>query len=392
MKQRKLSAGARFGLYVLSLLLGIVLFVSTFATGVLFSIRSVITEDNIRSAVQQSDIADSLAEPISEIIYENLEIVKEDGDVISREEMEEIVEESEIVDFIADKAALLVTDFMEGESNTILKKKEIIKLLDKNADVIEEIVGQRLTEEEQEEIADAFFENEMVKVVAKDGLQGVMDLMEEAPEELFPMEDLKPSELNVLTTTMSTVSTVITTIRDFSTAKSLTLCCAVCLVLVVLIILVNILQLPVGFRRASYPIILVGTAAIPLLLVQAPIPLWDKIPGFGYVQSMVSPFTTVYGAILGIGLVLLIAGIVLAIIKRSLKKVEAAPVAPVQTAPAVNAVPTVTAAPAVTAAPVEPVTIVEPTVPEEPVASEEPVAPEEPVASAEPVAVTEPTI
>ena len=370
MKHRKLSLGARFGLYVASFLLAAILFVSTFAAGILFSIHSVVTEENIQNVVEQSDLTDALAEPISEMLYESLKTETEDGESISREEMQEIFEESDLVDFITEKTTLLITDFVAGESNTILKKNEIIKLLDNNADIIEEISGQRLTEEEQEEIADAFFDNEIINTMAKDGLQGVLDSMAESPADFLPVESLKPSELNTLKSTMETVNTVIFTIRDLSSAKSLVLCCVVSLVLIAAIILINALQLPVGFRRASYPIIMVGMTAIPLLLTQAPLTLWDNIPGFEYVQSIVSPFATIYGVILGVGLALLISGIVLAIIKKVSCKAESSPVAPV-------------AAPAPVAPVTAPAPVVVP-VPEEPIAvTEEPAVFEEPVATAE---------
>ena len=380
-KQKKLSAGARLGIGFLSSLLSIALFISVVFTGVVVTVREVISEDNVKNFVAEiltpsedsddpSGLASELTEKAIDTYYEDLE--EELGDDLpfeDKEEFKQILKESTANDYISEKVAGLITDYFNGEVTTKFDADEVMDLIEENEDLIVEITGQPLPDDIRDTVAEAFEENEIIQKVEKKGLMGLMDTAE---EDIFELPEWLPLIGGM------TFEDIMDAFRDFVSEKNLITGILVSVVLALLIVLINIRQLPKGLRRVSYPVLIAGLPVILNILAESDLELWEE-PILGVLRSMLRLTTPVNVTIFGIGAVLLIGGIVLGIIFKVKKIGEIlTPAAPVPAAgPAVNYAYAPASAPVAPAAPAEPVVPVAPAEPVVPVAEVEEPAPVE---------------
>lgn len=288
------------------------------------------------------------------------------GDLgISLEEVNNMLEQSTVKDFIADKAASLITDFYTGEVSTTFEAEEIKQLIEENSALIESVLGQPLPEEVTDMVVQWVEQSEIIQQVEKEGLQGILESSGVSPDQILGGNASgKPSDSgNALGEQLGDMlgsegiagsvagvagaitggelqgidnfSDILTLLRSATSQTNFIISIAVCVVLMVLILLVNIRQISKGLRRCGYPLMFAGSLFIVCLVVKPLLPAGID-PVMTVLNLVLTKTMTVNGIVFAIGAVLFIAGIVVAIAMAG-KNEKAVPVAVGVGAPAAEA-------------------------------------------------------
>ena len=399
MKQKKLSFGIRFILWAVSLLLSIALFASVIVTALVADVRVVTAKDNIRTFVVQllsdpvqlhgrsplrqgtgsirvalpaapsfniprrddplpqglglaSSLGFNVTQEMIDLFYDQLQTQMGEETTITKEELTDIVEQSTLTEFITEKAADLVVDYVTGEVTTTFEPEEIQTLVEENKELIETITGEPLHEEVITQIVETVTTNEVVQKVEEKGLAGVIEMASGSGDATTPEGEplLTPPSDNMLgeqlgsllgdskeeggnkvadsiasvTQTLTNgelngirnVNDIVTLLRSVTSVQNLTSCIAVCAVLMLLILLVNIRQLGKGLRRCGYPLLLAGLMVFPCLMATCSPEMWTSAPALTVVRDILAMVTGVNALVFGLGLLFVIAGIVVGCITK----------------------------------------------------------------------------
>ncbi len=183
MKNKKLPTGLRILLAFISVLLSIVLFVSTVALILVTDIRVVTSKDGLQTIISQAlfpgmarpvysplasgatdfggltdgTLQDGLVDSIYELIKDQL---GEDIPV-SKEDVEAVVSQSTLPEFLADKTAGIVSDIFNGELTTTITKEEVMDLIEENKPLIENTLDITIPAEVVEAVGDWLDENDV---------------------------------------------------------------------------------------------------------------------------------------------------------------------------------------------------------------------------------------
>ncbi len=117
-------------------------------------------------------ILENCTEPADALMEQSLRAQLETGIefvLYSEEEMEELLESDFIRDFLADKLKDYVGDLFEDTGDGVVTGKELKKLLSKNMDALEEIIGREVTEESAEPLFAYLEDNEALESTALSG-------------------------------------------------------------------------------------------------------------------------------------------------------------------------------------------------------------------------------
>lgn len=295
------------------------------------------------SSIDMGDLAGGgLTDQIIESLFTELE--EQVGDLdISFEEVNNMLEQSTVKDFIADKAASLISDYITGEVTTTFEAEEIKNLINENAELIETVLGQPLPEEVTDMIVEWVDQSEVIQQVEQEGLQGILDASGISPDQILGgAAPGAPSDSgNALGEQLGSMlgdesiagsvagvagaltggqlqgidnfSDIMTLLRSVTSDTNFIICIATCLVLMALILLVNIRQIAKGIRRCGYPLLFAGSLFIVCLVVQPLLPVGVD-PTLTAIRVIFTKTMTVNGIVFGIGGVLVIAGLILAIV------------------------------------------------------------------------------
>lgn len=375
-KQKKLSLGARFGLFVASFFLGLLLLFSTIATALLADVQIVISEDGLSGIFrtmmsapahvrpkapvtsgegglriaprirtyqmprreEPGNVASNLTNQLIGMFYDELGDQFTDAIPVSKEEFTQMINESTVKDYIADKTASLLTDFFNDEITTTFEPEEIVQLINENAELIETITGEAIPDDIAQQVAQIFEENEIVAKVEAEGLAGFMDLLNQNPGVSGDLEEgsdnaSTESSPNVLVMVKEYASIV----NTIASTQNLIIGILVCLVLIAAIILINCRQLGKGLRRAGYPLLIAGSAVILNILAKFNPDMWvvnatgnewseqSSVMILKLVRQILLQTAVVNIVVFGTGLALCTAGIVLGIVLRPKKSPVSVP-------------------------------------------------------------------
>lgn len=363
-KQKKLSLGTRFGLYIASFLLGILLFVTAITTALIANIQIVTSEENISGLIKEvisapahirpkapihtgegglrvapntnrsyamprreepSGVASSLTDQLIGMFYEEVSGQFEEEFPVSQEEFTQMINDSTVKDYIADKTASLITDYFNDEITTTFEPEEIVQLINENSALIESITGEPIPDDIAQQVATVFDENEIIVKVEAEGLAGFMEMTGTSipglPGSNASSDAVEGEESNSLN-----IRDIIAALRSFSSSQSLVIGIAVCLVLIAAIILINCRQIGKGLRRAGYPLMWAGCLVILNLLAKFQPNLWvvDYDASLNLIMKLARYIllqtAVVNIVVFGTGFALCIAGIVLPIVLRAKRK------------------------------------------------------------------------
>jgi len=317
-KQKKLSRGARFGLSVASFVLGLLLFFTAIATALIADVQIVTSQNGLSgifrtmmSAPAQvrphapaavfgeiglraaphvnrnyqmprrddtnadadaaGDVAADLTKQLIGMFYEEMVAQFEEEFPVTQEEFAQMINESTVKDYIADKTAALVTDYLNDEITTTFEADEVVALIHENSELIESITGEPIPDDISQTVGQVFDENEIIVKVEAEGLAGFMELMENTGK--TEGEEGASSGGSVMEM-MEMVKKYYGIISSIASTQNLIIGIVICLVLIAGIILINCRQLGKGLRRAGYPLMIAGSAVILNILAIAQPDMW----------------------------------------------------------------------------------------------------------------------
>lgn len=402
MKQKKLSLGARFGLAVASFLLGLVLFAAAIASILITDLRLLTSKDGIRAIVYELISAPAhvqmhtpanpepgavhiahrtgryyamprraetsgdtlgLTEQMISMLYKELANHIEGEVPITEESFTQIVNDSTIKDYVADKTASLVSDYFNDEVTTTFETEEIVQLVTENKELIESVTGEPLPEDFTDQVVTAVKKNELITKVEKEGLTPIIEAIANEPETdsgsnsgsnsgsdsgsssegeggsstSNPIPEKKP---NAISNTAANIKNTVSLVRSVSSTGNLVWGIVICVVVLAAIILINIRQLSKGLRRCGYPLIFAGALLLlPTILLNTVSDLGATAadllsmdastitPIVKLIQKVLTMFVPASASVLALGVVLVISGTVTGIVLR--KKRRAAVTVPV---------------------------------------------------------------
>lgn len=201
---------------LLAFILCVALFVSTVLTMVVADVRIITDKDNIntlitgylsgkpaphrnpglplqekvhRAPIRNLDSADfdismvGDANFLVEFIYNTVKEEMGEDLPLTLDEVQDFVEESTLDDFITEKGASLISDFITGEDTTTITVEEIQEQLKENAALIEETFQIPVNDTVISEITGAVEESGILEELEEGGLEAIIDMANPPSEE-----------------------------------------------------------------------------------------------------------------------------------------------------------------------------------------------------------------
>lgn len=333
----------RFFLHIMSLVLYLVLMVSLLATALLADVRILTSSGGIEAImthlttpddtpastppamgaagvvlrdstllpgdVQIPDDAMSDSGALADFIQEMAgQILGEDVSV-TPEQIQTFIQESTVMEFVADKAASMVGNILTGQTDSapIITTEDILQLVDDNQALIEEVFQVEITEESKQEMAgqiDTALADADINAMLQEGIDQAL-------------------QTPVPGTDGMTVQDILVYIQHLAQPKVIVLCGIGCLLLMGLLLLLNYYNLPRGIRWAGSACTTAGALlATPLAIVQfSPALVAGLMPETGETLQLISGAASViapvhYG-LLAVGIVLMIVSFVWRLFTRN---------------------------------------------------------------------------
>lgn len=261
--------------------------------------------------------SDENAGQLISLLYDALIRDTEYAETVSLEQLQSFVEASSVIsEFMAEKAASYINDFIYDTDNTKITADELMVLLDECAPLIEEEFGVVMNEEEKEELR-ATLEQQIEE-------SGINEMIGAAWREEMStvMEQTVGFDLSVIQQSM----------RVFLSPELLYVGIGICLLLAILMCLLSYYNLPSGVSWVAGSGIAAGAIlSLPLMIMQiGPDLLALAIPQLSLLTPILSAFSGIftmfaplhYSIFFG-SIALLIAAIIWRIIAFSVRKARA---------------------------------------------------------------------
>lgn len=204
---------------LLAFILCVALFVTTVLTMVVTDVRIITDKDNIntlitgylsgkpaphrnqglplqekvhRAPIRNLDSADfdismvGDANFLVEFIYNTVKEEMGEDLPLTLDEVQDFVEESTLDDFITEKGASLISDFITGEDTTTITVEEIQEQLKENAALIEETFQISVDDTVISEITGAVEESGILEELEEGGLEAIIDMANPPSEDSIP--------------------------------------------------------------------------------------------------------------------------------------------------------------------------------------------------------------
>ncbi len=248
-------------------------------------------------------------------IYAELEKTAEEPLPITKEQVEEFVQESTLSNFVAEKLAGFADDFLNGTENTHITADEVMSLLEENAQLIEKTFDVEITEELKQQLSQSVekmvVENDLNTVIREQVFETVKETINESTADMgVTWEQLQPA------------------VQLVCSDKVLYTALGICLALMLLLCLLNFYNVPAGLTWIGVPSLLLGILlTAPVALLQsAPELLNGLLPGNigSVIASFAGVFLPIHSSLLAIGFGLLLVGIIWRVIRSTRQKRPAA--------------------------------------------------------------------
>lgn len=328
---------------------------------------------------------------LTDYIYDIIQSSTDEEITITKDQVQNFIDESTIKDYTAEKAASYISDAINGEEKTTISVDEIMDLFEENQKLLEEHFDITVTDDMKTELR-----TQVDRVIEEEDLNGTI------------RQEINKVMEQPIEGTDYTVKDIMAAIGQITADNVIFSAIGLCLLLIALLMLLNFYKLPKGLSWASTSFLTVGMMlSIPLFIIRStPELLVQVIPqaaGLSQtVTDLTSIITPVHYGILILGVVMLVLSIVWRILAKAhrvvkvvtgsgkkhkkAKKVKKVPVA--EATPVIEEVPAVEETPVEEKAPVVEETPVEeeaPVVEETPIEEETPVVEETPVEEESPI-------
>jgi hypothetical protein len=209
--KKELSTGIRVLLRVLSVLLSLCLWASVTATALILDYRQVTSKDTIRQitgslfslSVPQrhlpitaavgglrtappTDVNAQTREDLVAWLYDTLKTQHGDALLVTREQMQTFLDQSTTKDYLTDKIAGYMDDFINGTSNTTITAEELEWLIDENITAIEDQLGIKMDDGARQQVLSFVDEMNIGEVIRTEVIEGLENLTIPGGSPLFP--------------------------------------------------------------------------------------------------------------------------------------------------------------------------------------------------------------
>ena len=398
--KKKMPLGVRILLVFLSVLLCFALFFSTVATVFIADLSLLTSKGGIQKLIKdvifptaapghisaailpgrnplRTDAANDAQDAVIDTIYDMLQQQFGGELPIEKEAVQELIEQSTMPDYLADKVSGIVSDVISGESTTSITKDEIMTLIDENKELLESTFQVEITPDIVDTVGQYVEEMDIAGTVQKE----VYDTLG-VP---VPADPTDPSATDPVTGNPGMMDAIVNgeevglaqvlmLVRKLTSTTTLAICIGTCLLLCALLFLTNWGKPNAALCCCGIPVLLAGILYLIPTLVAYAVPalfLQLGLAGSAIRQALVLVGYVSIGVTV-LGILLIVAGCVLGSILKKKRKAKAAAVA-VEAPIAVEETPAVAEEAPAEEAPAEPAAEEAPAAEVAPAAEEAPV-------------------
>lgn len=341
-EKKALPLGIRILLNIVSVLLCICLFVSLLAAVFILDFRLITSKDTIEqtansflcapeqlprlklvaatgvSPATEETAGSSTQDALVEWLFNTLEEQHGEELAVTQEQMQAFLEQSTTKEFLSEKIASYVDDFINGTSNTTLTNEELTGLIEENMAIIETELGIVVDEAAKEQVFAFVEEMKLDEVIRNEVIAGVENLTIPGGTPLFP--ENAPEEVDPENSAYGgnyTVGALMADLRILTSVDALIICCVIIAVLIVALFFTNRMRLGSTLSCVGIPATVAGILlALPTLLLQL-VPEMIPDPLGSTMSILTGAIAPVHYALLAGGIVFLIVG---AVVKGLQKK------------------------------------------------------------------------
>lgn len=345
--------GIRIVMVFVAIILCVAMFVVSLAGTLVLNVRTIVSRDGISKIVTQLISGETVSGParpalavgtgtvyldeysaqsgMSDILVDwAYDLLKESfGDEmeLTKEQVETFVQESTVKDFVADKAAGLVEDFYNEESNTTITVEEITQLIEENKDVIEEQFGVVIDQEVIAEIDNKLEESGILEPIEENGLLGYIEqTMTDSPAPDSPESPNAPGvetpgDFGEAQNSMNQVKQIMNIVRQVTSNKAIAILWGAFGLLAVALFFVTRRSFPATLSQTGSMLMLTGVIfCVPTVLCKVAPAMVSGLLGKelgGIVCLVFNAAAVVNYAVVGVGFGLIALSIVTKIVKNA---------------------------------------------------------------------------
>lgn len=232
---------------------------------------------------------------------------------VSKDQVQNFVEQSTVSDYLSEKLAGFAEDFINGTENTNITTDEIMDLLEENEELLKSELNIEFTPEQKAEIQESVdkmvVENDINNTIRQEVYDAVDSVLEESTESMGGVSIAEIQEMLKLLVSDSLYHFFI----------------FISLVLLVLLCLVNFYNIPAALTWAGIPCILSGgILSLPIVLVEENAGLAAQAGSVGTIlASFVNVLKPIHYGLVYIGVGLIVVSIIWRFIRAVIRKVQA---------------------------------------------------------------------
>lgn len=302
-KDFKPSPPVRILLRIASVVLSLLLIGSLIATALVIDGQRLTNQDSVTEVVDSvlqdnsSKAAETTRENLVELVVEELKTRGGDKMTVTKEQVLEFLDNSDAGDFMSEKIAGFVTDFVNDTEETTLRKSEVIEMLEENEQATEEAFGVEMNGTLKQDVTNFMERNDVEKIIRK---------------KVFT----KVKSMNLLGD--YDIGELLEDFREMTSVTTLIMLILLDILLIGLLWLTSWFRVGVTMKRVGVTMVVAGgLLSIPTVLLQL-VPIGGGLMA-GIIQTLVGVMAPVHYTLLGLGVVFIIGGIVVKILTKAAK-------------------------------------------------------------------------
>ena len=172
-KSFKPSPPVRILLRIASVLLSLLLIGSLIATALVIDGQRLTDQESVTKVVDSvlqdtsSEAAESTRENLVDLVVAEMKARGGEKMTVTKEQVLEFLDNSDAEDFMSEKIAGFVTDFVNGTEETTLRKSEVIEVLEENEQAAEKAFGVELNGTLKQDVTNFMERNDVEKIIRK---------------------------------------------------------------------------------------------------------------------------------------------------------------------------------------------------------------------------------
>ncbi len=337
---QKPSLGVRFLLATISFVLSFCLFFTAMGAMFILNVRTFTSKNTLQNTINH--VVEENTEAIVDLAYNFLNEQLGEENPVSREQVAAFLVESSVMDFLAEKVAAAVDAVYNGSSAPIITSEEVTELVQENAALIEKHFEVSVSEDNLQDMTDWVEESGILDMLTPEYLQSLLS-GEASRLPGNPDDDIvgdfgqggSSSSNAPASAGIDSINAILDTVQGgqlpslpqllegarFLTSDTiLYTVIGIAVFLVALLIVVNMKQIHLGLIKSGIPVLIAGgLMLLPVALSSVISQAVDKTVG-NLLLSFISATIPIGATAAGIGLALIIGGIVVYSVRRSMAR------------------------------------------------------------------------